>query len=134
MKVSASDIYNAPTYKTFDMNVDLKPRINSSVTVLSGEFVALEVSNFIISGKLFSDEDSTLTYTLTETDGSTLRSWMNLTSPLTSADNFTIAGTSTTFLNTDFNLILIATDSKGQSNSVTITVQMKGMFNLINQF
>lgn len=127
-KVTAQDIYNTPTEMSFVMNVDLKPRVNTSITALSSSMVSMEVSTFQINGKLFSDEDSTLSYQLKNKNGTAAPTWLSVIPPASASDNITIQGSSPTFMINDFELLLIATDSKGQTNNVTIHIYMTGNF------
>ena len=63
--ITVSDSINDPVSTNFIVSVDFKPIINQSVTKL-GIITPMEYSEFHISGSLFSDEDSDLTYDLSK--------------------------------------------------------------------
>jgi len=64
MEYRADYLINPPSVFTFNMNIDHEPQINSSLTPVSGVFIAQQFSSFEISNNLFYDEDSDLTYQL----------------------------------------------------------------------
>lgn len=64
MEVHVDDSVNNPVVFLFNINVDKVPQ--ASTTLTSGIFIAQQLSNFALSGSMFSDEDTTLTYELSK--------------------------------------------------------------------
>ena len=127
--ISGTDNMNPVTTATINIHTDFKPKINSAITVLSGKFISKQTSTFVISKNLFYDEDTTLTYSLTYSNGSAIDSWMRMILPSISvAGNFEFTGNYPYFNTQDLYFTLTAKDSKGQTNSVTITVFVMGRF------
>ena len=128
LKVTAQDDYNTPTQKYIDLNVDLKPRVNSSINPVSGVFIANEQSSFLISAALFSDEDEVddMSYTLQTVNGSAVPSWLHLASPNHSGGSFTLSGLAPTYQHQVHNLLIIATDSKNLKNNASLTITVQG--------
>ena len=127
--ISGTDNMNPATTATINIHTDFKPKINSTVTVLSGKFIWKQTSTFVVSKNLFYDEDTTLTYSLTYSNGSAIDSWMAMILPSVSVTgNFEFTGNYQYFNTQDLYFTLTAKDSKGQTNSVTITVSVMGRF------
>lgn len=66
LELIVDDSINPPVIFSFNLNIDYKPKISSSVTRRSGQFIATQDSNFVINGGLFYDEDVSLTYALSK--------------------------------------------------------------------
>ena len=128
LKVTAQDDYNTPTQKYIDLNVDLKPRVNSSINPVSGVFIANEQSSFLITAALFSDEDEVddMSYTLQTANGSTVPSWLHLAPPNHSGGSFALSGLVSTYQHQEHDLLIIATDSKNLTNNASLTITVKG--------
>ena len=77
------------------------------------------------------DEDTTLTYALTETDGSPVPAWLSFSGPpTTSTGEFTFSGTYPFAQEDNLEYILNATDSQGRSTSVSVFITVKCKYRL----
>ena len=128
IKIIAQDEYNTPTEEIIDLNVDLKPRVNNSINPVSGTFIANEPSSFSINAFLFSDEEEVndLVYTIDTTDNTVAPGWLNLVPPDNAGGSFTVSGIAPIFVHKTYDLVIIATDSKGSSVNASLLLEVRG--------
>lgn len=134
--MTVQDAVNTPTTHTIPITVDLKPRVSVAGVDLSGKFIAQAESLFNISGGIFTDEDSTLTYELKlDNPGDKygcglalcdVQTWLTFTEPAATGDNFTLSGTNPDFIPETYDYYLRAIDSNGLVNYVVVEIEMGG--------
>ena len=119
----ATDNFNPSVYAPFNILINTRPQLNSTFGTLNNYMMAQRPSSFTIPSELFSDEDTTLTYALTETDGSPVPAWLSFVGPpSTSTGEFTFSGTYPFAQDDDLEYILKATDSQGGSTTVSVFI------------
>ena len=127
MTLKGKDPYNEPTNMAIVISVDFKPRLNASITNLTGRFIVQELSYFEIDGSLFSDEDmSTLQYTLTYTNGSAIESWLIFTPPSSPPSGvFNISGIYPFHQENEYAMTITANDANNLNATANITLIMQ---------
>ena len=127
----ATDNFNPSVYAPFNLLINKRPQLNSTFGTLENYIIAEKHSIFTIPSELFSDEDTTLTYALTETDGSPVPAWLSFSGPpTTSTGEFTFSGTYPFAQEDNLEYILNATDSQGRSTSVSVFITVKCKYRL----
>ena len=126
LKVVATDSYNPEVVVTIQLIVNKAPQLNSTFGTLQFYMTAQKSSSFTIDSDLFYDEDTTLSYTLTETNGTAVPAWLTFTGPpTTSTGTFTFSGTYPTDQEDSLVYVIHATDSQGQNNSVSVFINIQ---------
>ena len=125
LTVIASDPYNGPVDAQLELRINLAPKVNTTVTMLNYSMVTQKNSNFTVPGGLFYDEDATLSYVLTNTDNSPAPAWLHFSPPQsTVSGNFEFDGYYPIFEEKEFEFKLVAEDSAGLTQSVSIFVNI----------
>ena len=128
--ISAADAYNPPTTVTINYYSDFAPKDNSSVAMRTGNFICFSTSSMTLSKTILTDEDSTLSYTITYANGTAAPSWLSIKLPSqSSSGNFEFSGSYSVFENVLYSFKITATDSKGQQGSAVFYIQTKSRCN-----
>ena len=124
--ISADDKYNPPTTVTINYYTDFAPKDNSSVAMRTGNFICFSTSSMTLSKNILTDEDSTLSYTITYANGATAPSWLSVKLPSQSASgNFEFSGSYSVFENVLYSFKITATDSKDNKGQQYFTFKLK---------
>ena len=126
LELTVKDPYNFPIVKLFKFYINFAPKVNNAVAILTHSLIASKTSKFSINGGLFYDEDPQLHYSLKLQDGSPSPSWISMTPPHNSlSGNFEFTGYHPVYQLAPIYFSLIATDSKGLTTNVTLTVTIQ---------
>ena len=124
MTLYGEDSYNDRVSMLIKITVNFRPTVNTSITDLRGNFVAIEPSYFQIHGNLFIDENmDSLSVTASLSNGTNWPSWLSFSSDVTSTNSlYDFTGTYPTYHSGTVDLILSAQDEYGLIQTVEVKI------------